>query len=112
MQKKNNNAPNYVGRFKIPIVLMVMFTVYCNILLICATWNFDFVVILCLKRNCQLFEYNHFKIILHYYFHMNSSLVSSYYKLTQIIVCINGIIDPITGDVMNSIAPSTIRDTY
>jgi hypothetical protein len=29
--------------------------------------NFDFVVILCLHRNGKLFEYNHFKIISHYW---------------------------------------------
>jgi len=60
----------------------------------------------------KLFEYKHITIILRFYFHMNYSLVSSSYKLTQIIVCINGIIDHITGDVINSVKPSTIRDTY
>ena len=29
-------------------------------------------------RNGQLFEYNHFKIICHYCFHINSSFVLSY----------------------------------
>jgi hypothetical protein len=48
-------------------------------LLIRATWNFDFVVILCLYRNgqIQLFENNHFKTISHYCFHINSSFSST-----------------------------------
>ena len=58
---------------------MVMF----NILLIRTTCNFDFVVIVCLYRNGQLFEYNHFKIICHYCFHINSAFVLSYYYTTQ-----------------------------
>ena len=58
---------------------MVMFNMCSvNILLIRASWNFDFVVILCLYRNGQLFEYNHFKIISHYCFYINSSFVLSY----------------------------------
>jgi hypothetical protein len=36
-----------------------------------------------LNRNSQLFEYNHFKIISHYCFHINSSFVLSYYNTTQ-----------------------------
>ena len=75
---KTNNAPNNVERFKVPTVLMVMFNL-CNILLIRVTWNIDFVVMLCLYRNGQLFEYYHFKIISHYCFHINSSFVLSYY---------------------------------
>ena len=35
-------------------------------------------------RNCQLFYYNHFKIISHYCFHMNSSFVLSYYNMLEI----------------------------
>jgi hypothetical protein len=58
---------------------MVMF----NILLIRTTCNFDFVVIVCLYRNGQLFEYNNFKIICHYCFHINSAFVLSYYYTTQ-----------------------------
>jgi vancomycin permeability regulator SanA len=57
---------------------MVMF----NILLIHATCNFDFVVIVCLYRNGQLFEYNNFKIISHC-FHINSAFVLSYYYTNQ-----------------------------
>ena len=81
--EKTNNAPNYSERLKVPTVLMVMFNMQCNILLICATWTFDFVVILCLYRNGQLFEYHHFKIISHYCFHINCSFVLSYYNTTQ-----------------------------
>ena len=80
--EKTNNASNNVERFKVPTVLMVMFSM-CNILLIRATWNIDFVVMLRLYRNGRLFEYNHFKIISHYRFHINSSFVSSYYNTTQ-----------------------------
>jgi hypothetical protein len=36
--RKKNNAPNYVERFKVPTVLMIMFNMQCNILLIRATW--------------------------------------------------------------------------
>ena len=79
---KTNNAPNNVERFKVPTVLMVMFSM-CNILLIRVTWNIDFVVMLRLYRNGQLFEYNHFKIICHYCFHINSSFVLSYYNTTH-----------------------------
>ena len=41
--------------------------------------NFHFVVILCLYRNGQLFEYNHFIIISHYCFYIKSSFVLWYY---------------------------------
>ena len=58
---------------------MVMF----NILVIRATCNFDFVFIVCLYRNGQLFEYNYFKIISHYCFHISSAFVLSYYYTTQ-----------------------------
>jgi hypothetical protein len=35
--EKKNNAPNYVERFKVPTVLMIMLSMQCNILLIRAT---------------------------------------------------------------------------
>jgi hypothetical protein len=80
-------------------------------LLICTTWNFDFVVILCLYRNGQLFEYNHFKIISHYCFYINSSFILSYYiyhpKYVRHIFCINRILGSITSDVMNTATLST-----
>ena len=65
----------------------------------------------------KLFEYKHFKIIFHYYFHMNYAfIVSSCNKLTQIAFCfcfcINGIIDPIICDVLDIVTPSTIRGKY
>ena len=61
----------------------------------------------------KLFEYKHFKIIFHYYFHMHSSfIVSPYYKLTQFFFSINGIIDHIACDVMDIVPPSTIRGKY
>ena len=77
-------------------------------LLIRATCNFDFVVIVCLYRNGQLFEYNNFKIISHYYFHINSSFVLWYYTYnTTHTIFINIIIGPITSDVMNTVTLST-----
>ena len=82
-------------------------------LLIRATSNVDFVVMLCLYRNGQLFEYNHFKIICHYCFHINSSFVLSYYNTTQNMYLpyffINKILDPITSDVVNNVTPSMWR---
>ena len=66
---------------------------------------------LCLYRNGQLFEYNHFKIISHYCFHINSPFVLSYYNTTQNMYhayfLINIILDPITSDVMNNVTLST-----
>ena len=80
--EKTNNAPNNVERFKVPTVLMVMFSM-CNILLIRVTWNIDFVVMLRLYRNGQLFEYNHFKIICHYCFtHVPTSFI--WFTLTNL----------------------------
>ena len=55
--------------------------------------------------NC--FEYNHSKIISHYCFHINSSLVLSYYNTTQNMYdtyfFINRILGLITSDVMNTV---------
>ena len=61
--------------------------------------------------NGKLFEYNYFKIISHYCFHINSSFVLSYYNTTQNMYnayfFINRILDPITSDVMNNVTLST-----
>jgi hypothetical protein len=35
---EKNNLPNYIERFKVPTVLMIMFNMHWNILLIRATW--------------------------------------------------------------------------
>ena len=104
--EKTKNAPNNVERFKVPTVLMVMFNM-CNILLIRVTWNIDFVVMLCLYRNGQLFEYNHFKIICYYCF---ISILHLFYRTntTQnmyqaFFFYIKRILDPITSDVMYNV---------
>ena len=43
----------------------------------------------------KLFEYKHFKIILHYCYHMNSSFALSYYKCMTHLYFINRILEPI-----------------
>ena len=43
----------------------------------------------------KLFEYKHFKIILHYCYHMNSSFALSYYKYMTHLYFINIILEPI-----------------
>ena len=68
-------------------------------------------LILCLYRNGQLFEYNHFKIISHYCFYINSSFILSYYiyhpKYVRHIFFINRILGSITSDIMNTVTLST-----
>jgi hypothetical protein len=51
----------------------------------------------------KLFEYKHLKIISHYCYHMNTSFALSYYKC----IFINGILEPISGDVINVVTLST-----
>jgi len=70
-QKENKYVQSYlIERFKVHLVLMVMFTV-----LMCVTYNFEFNVIsdMCLHRNCQ--------VVLHYYFiiYIHISVTSEFF---------------------------------
>ena len=109
MQKKINNAPNNVERFKVPTVLMVMF----NSVTFCWFALHETLILL----SCVFIEMVNCLntiILKSFLIIVFTSILHLFYRTiippticTTHIFFINRILDPITSDVMNNVTLST-----
>ena len=107
--KKTNNAPNYVERFKVPMVLMIMF----NSVTFCWFALHETLILL----SCVFIEMVNCLntiILKSFLIIVFTSILHLFYRTiippticTTHIFFINRILDPITSDVMNNVTLST-----